>query len=393
MKNYKLKNFLTSIYGFSFFNSLIFLYPVYALFMANSGVSDAGISLLFIIWTIGCIAAYFPVSFLANKFSPKNIILFGQIMKIAAFLLWFLCPTFWGFAIGFLLWGIQCATYDIAFESLVYDELGALRQKRIYTKINGRKCAIDTIGMVISTVGSLMLAWGYNVIAGASIAALVVSVFFILRLNVSSKPMKTKIPSVKKTLRASINLLKKSPYVLSIMILVSALTSFMYIDDYLGLIGTEMGVPENFVGGIFVLAFICQSLGSAVSYKLEHLKEKTLYMGVISLGLMFFAISLFFTVPALALFGLFYLVLGVVRNLAFLNFQHRISSSCRTFVLSIKSTVEQLFSILVYAIIGLGTVLGGYRYGILFMGAFICALGAWALLFIPTNTKKLDNCD
>lgn len=44
-----LNRFLGCVYGYTFFNALLFLEPVYAVFMQSHGVSDFGISVLLII--------------------------------------------------------------------------------------------------------------------------------------------------------------------------------------------------------------------------------------------------------------------------------------------------------------------------------------------------------
>ena len=47
--NPSLRSFLRSIYGYAFFNKLMLISPVYAVFMQDHGMSDMQLSVLFIL--------------------------------------------------------------------------------------------------------------------------------------------------------------------------------------------------------------------------------------------------------------------------------------------------------------------------------------------------------
>ena len=158
----KLKKLLTCIYGFEFFNSFVLLYPVYALMFQDHGMSDTQISFLLIIWSIGVLLFQLPLNFFTDRFSNKSIVICGQISKALCFIIWIFWPTFIGYTIGFLIWGIQWAIYNSPLEALVYEELKDLRKKRLYAKVCGTKSAFNTFGYILSAGGSFLLYLGYD---------------------------------------------------------------------------------------------------------------------------------------------------------------------------------------------------------------------------------------
>ncbi|MBQ7128226.1 MAG: hypothetical protein IJO18_04565, partial [Alphaproteobacteria bacterium] len=94
-KKTTLRRFLTNIYAYIFFNKLLLLSPVYAVFMQEHGMSDMQLSALFIILSVGTFMCQIPVTWITNKLGQKNAINLGQVLKAFAFALWLIWPTFW----------------------------------------------------------------------------------------------------------------------------------------------------------------------------------------------------------------------------------------------------------------------------------------------------------
>ena len=134
-RNSSLRRFLHNVYGYAFFNKLILLTPVYAVFMQSHGLGDIQLALMFVILSAGTLLMQIPVTWVTNKVGPKPAIILGQLSKAAAFILWYFWPNFAGFAIGMFLWGVEWAFFNVAFEGLVYDELRARRHSRMYARV------------------------------------------------------------------------------------------------------------------------------------------------------------------------------------------------------------------------------------------------------------------
>ncbi|MDR0319851.1 MAG: MFS transporter [Rickettsiales bacterium] len=391
-----LRNFLLNVYGVSFTNALMFMYPVMALMFVDKGVSDGGVSALLAIWAGSVMLMQIPVNALAQRFSHKNIVIFGQFMKIACFMLFIFWPSFWGFALGFVLWGVQWAVYDAVFESLVYEELKALKQRKIYTKICARQSAFGQVAFMIAMTGSLMSPLGYEFVVLITSAAMLLSVFFAARLPMSRAAPKKRgaMVAALKSLRLSFGIVRRSKYLLYLLIMVSFISMINSMDDYTGLVGVELGIPEKFIGGLFLLITFCQSVGNAVAPKLEKLGERMISIGALGLGASLALLWVFWTLPGLLFLCALFFIHGIVKVLAFARFQHSISSNCRTMFLSFYSIAANAMCLLMYALVGAGTMFGGFRYSMLFMGVLCLALGLYALLFAPRKTRreKIESC-
>ena len=196
MENKKsLGRFITAVCGYSFFNKMTLLTPLYAIFMQSHGVSDIELSWLLMLYPLAILATQMPITWLTSRIGRRRAIILGQILKSIAFVLWFIWPTYAGFAIGMCLWGMQYAFTEPAFDALMYDELAARHLRRAYTRVLGWRRAAQALGAALSAFGSLMMFLGYGWVTAASVLALGISVLFIAGMHLVQprfiKPPKT----------------------------------------------------------------------------------------------------------------------------------------------------------------------------------------------------------
>ena len=78
---------------------------------------------IFTIWAATAIVLEVPSGVLADKYSRRLILFVGQLFSVAGFVCWGLFPHFWGFLLGFVLWGTKSALSSGTFEALICDEL------------------------------------------------------------------------------------------------------------------------------------------------------------------------------------------------------------------------------------------------------------------------------
>ena len=399
-KRNAIRQFLNRIYGFSFFNKMLLLAPVYSVFMQGNGMTDMQLSSLFIILSVGIIASQIPVTWLANKIGHKYSIIFGQFLKAAAFILWLFVPTFWGFAMGMFLWGTQTAIYNVSFETVVYDELRARHHQNIYAKVLGIIYNIQAIAVAFAASGSLLMFFGYEWITLASVTALVVSSLFILSIKFKHK--KTKEPKKAKKIRSisfiktAFKVCKKNPCIFMITIVLWMYSNFAYLDDYLSLIGLEIGLPVEYIGIVSFFCLGCSVLGQTFAYRFSKIKDWILYTAICALGISFVAFSVFYSVSGLLFLGIGYVLLSGLFVLLFARLQDFIPSTHRPVMLSLYSIGDNVSYVLMCLLVGFGGSLGSWRYGVLFAGAVLTLTGLWALLFVkdkcayePNKTGKI----
>lgn len=384
-KQSNLRRFLHNIYGYAFFNKLLLLTPVYAVFMQENGLTDIQLSLMFIIMSAGTFLTQIPVTWTTNKLGTKRAILLGLFLKACAFMLWFLTPSFWGFAVGMFLWGVECAFYNVAFESMLYDELRARRHQKIYAKVLGIRYNLQALGTALSAFGSLLMFAGYGWITFASLVSLAIAAACIARIDMRSNPniqRRVRKTNFIKLMKTGVRICAKTPCILLMFMLSLLVANVAYLDDYLSPIGIEVGLPVQFVGFIQFFILGCAVLGQTFAYRFARVKDWILYSVICAGGAAFVLFSFFYSLAGLWALGVAYVLFSAVNVLLYSRFQDFVPTTYRSVILSLYSIGDNIIYIGTCLIIGLGGMLGSWRYSILGLGMILIGVGVWALLFI-----------
>ncbi|MDE6478088.1 MAG: MFS transporter [Alphaproteobacteria bacterium] len=381
-----LRNFLINIYGYSFFNKLLLLTPVYAVFMQRNGISDMQLSILFILLSVGTFCTQIPVTWITNKFGPKKAIILGQFLEGCGFLLWLLYPTFWGFALGMFMWGTMNAFFNVAFEGMIYDELRARHHHNMYARVLGRRYNIQAAGSALSAFGSLLMFVGYEWITIASLGALAISMFFIARIDLRSRNngrvKKTRKVHFITLFKTGYRICRTTPCIFLMLLLSQIVANCAYLDDYLSPIGVELGLPVAFVGIVQFLILGCMILGQTFAYKFTKIKDWILYASVCAGGALFILFSLHYSIAGIWALGAAYVLFSGINILLYSRFQDFLPSTYRSVILSLYSIADNVVYILVCLLMGFGGTLGSWRYSVLMLGGLLVCAGLWAILFV-----------
>ena len=380
-----LRRFLRNVYGYSFFNKLILLTPVYAVFMQENGLNDIQLALMFIILSAGTFLTQIPVTWITNKFGAKNAIILGQILKAAAFILWYFYPTFIGFAIGMFLWGVEWAFFNVAFEGLVYDELRARRHQRMYSRVLGIRYNVQAIGTALSAFGSLLMFAGYGWITAASLISLGLSIICILRMDLHSHNFG--ITHIRKTnfiklFKTGVRICGKTPCILLMLLLSLFIANIPYLDDFLSPIGIDIGLPVEYVGLLQFFVLTCAVLGQTFAYRFTKIRDWVLYLIICAGGISFVLFSVFYSLSGLLALGIAYVLFSGLNILLYSRFQDFLPSRYRSVILSLYSIGDNIIYIGTCFVIGLGGMLGSWRYSVMILGMILIGIGLWAILFI-----------
>lgn len=380
-----LRRFLRNVYGYSFFNKLILLTPVYAVFMQENGLTDMQLALMFVILSAGTFLTQIPVTWITNKFGAKNAIILGQVLKAFAFILWYFCPNFAGFAIGMFLWGVEWAFFNVAFEGLVYDELRARRHQRMYSRVLGIRYNVQAIGTALSAFGSLLMFAGYGWITIASLASLVASVICVIRMRLRAKSVgakTTRKTNFIKLFKTGAKICARTPCILLMLLLSLFIANIAYLDDYLSPIGIEIGLSVEFVGIIQFFILGCAVLGQTFAYRFARIRDWILYVMICIAGAMFVLFSVDYSLRGLWALGAAYVLFSGLNILLYSRFQDFLPSRYRSVILSLYSIGDNIIYIGTCFVIGLGGMLGSWRYSIMILGMILIGIGLWAILFI-----------
>ena len=382
-----MKRLLFSLYGFAFFNKFLLLTPVYAIFMLENGLTDLQLSTMFIISSVATILGQMPITFVTNRLGQRWAMIVGQILKIIAILLWLIYPTYAGFVLGMVLWGVQAGFRSVAFEGLVYDSVMESGHRREYTRILGRKSTYESIGVALSAFGSLLMFLGYTWVTWASVFAILLSILCLI--IVPYRPVQRKVQKIqfKKMLRTGIKVCFKTPCLVSIMVLTLLVGNVPFLDDFLSPIALQVGIPTEYVGGLSFFLLACATVGQRYAYEFARLSDGVVYslIGLVGLGYITFA-SLY-NIGSLWIMGVAYMLFYGIYTLMYSRFQHMIPLGHRSVVLSLYTTLMYIVYMIVCGIIGLGATLGSWRYSIIILGIMMVVLCVWAMVHVRNRCR------
>ncbi|HEX7743851.1 MAG TPA: MFS transporter, partial [Micromonosporaceae bacterium] len=171
------KRLAAKLYAYALLDDFVLLYPVYALLFADTGLSTAQISSLFVIWSVTGFLLEVPSGVWADAVSRRMLLGVGPLLTALGYGLWIAAPSYWAFAAGFVLWGAKGALQSGAFEALTYEELDRLGRADRYARTVGRATSAGLVGVMLamSAAGPAFAAGGYVAVGAASVVACVLT--------------------------------------------------------------------------------------------------------------------------------------------------------------------------------------------------------------------------
>lgn len=358
----QLRQLTFKLYSYAFFDDFLLIYPLYALFMEDSGLGAVQISSLFIVWSAVSFLLEVPSGALADKYPRKNILLIGILAKLVGFGVWLIWPTYWGFLIGFVLWGVKTAFSSGTEEALVYDELSRLKNIKQYSKVLGRMEGISILGLIMSGLGaSLLSGLGYNFILILSIVAIAVSGLAVAFLpkSVSKKPLEdTKYLSY---LKSGVSLVLKQPLILLMVVLIGALEGISAIDEYFNLLLREKGLTNAIIAACVAFIYAGAALGSVVAYKLVG-KKLPFKSAFLVWALLLFGAAIGPAWIAVVLFAFYMFCFSALQLVLMNNLQAEVGDRNRATATSVSGFLAEVFGIVTLVVVSIGASHQNYAY-------------------------------
>ncbi|MBE1484687.1 MFS transporter [Plantactinospora soyae] len=162
-----------TFYLYAFLDDFVLLYPVYALLFTDTGLSVGEISSLFVIWSVTGLLLEVPSGVWADAVSRRLLLAGAPLLGAVGFGLWVAAPSYWVFALGFVLWGARSALQSGASEALLYEELDRLGLADRYGRIIGRASTFGLLGTLLATAVAtpVFASGGYPAVGVASVLA------------------------------------------------------------------------------------------------------------------------------------------------------------------------------------------------------------------------------
>ncbi|KUO18687.1 MFS transporter [Streptomyces dysideae] len=355
-----------TLYGYAFLQDFVLLYPVYALLFADTGLSVWQISSLFALWSVTGVVLEVPSGAWADAVSRRLLLWLGPLLTAAGFTLWVLVPSYWAFAVGFVLWGVQGALGSGAEEALVYEELDRLGAADRYARVMGRARAAGLVAVMASmaAAGPVFAVGGYQAVGAVSVLACLLTAATATRFPEHRTPA-TGGDGWAATLRDGLATARRDRSLRRALLLVPAVGAvWAALDEYTPLLVRDTGVPDELVPYLLLLIWTGATAGSLLAGPAERLGSGGLAWLLAGAALALALGAGAGTPAGLALVALAFGGFQLATVLADARLQHRIEDTGRATLTSVASLGTELATVAVYA--AYATAAGGAAHGTVF---------------------------
>ncbi len=299
------------LYAYALFEEFILLYPLYALLFTGTGLSVAQISSLFVLWSLTSVLLAVPAGAWADIVPRRYLLAAAPLLAGTGFALWLLFPSYWVFALGFVLWGTGSALSSGAFEALVYTELAHRASAHKYARIMGvtRALGVAAVGAATLVAVPVVSHGGYAAIGVASVAACVLCSLAGLALPESRSRRPEDAPNPASgaptaqetegpgdagetestgetpsgsgpgyldTMRLGLAEARGSRAVRSAIVLVVVITVFWeMLEEYVPLLAASAGVTTENVPLVVLAVWVCVTAGGLLAGPASRLSRRT----------------------------------------------------------------------------------------------------------------------
>lgn len=375
------------LYAYALFEEFVLLYPLYALLFTETGLSVAQISSLFVLWSLTSVLLAIPAGAWADIVPRRYLLAIAPLLAGTGFALWLLAPihgpSYWVFALGFVLWGAGGALSSGAFEALVYTELSHRGAAHEYARIMGvtRALGVAAVGVATLLAVPVMAHGGYAAIGAASVAACVLCALAGLALPECRSPRSDHSSSTEadpgylETMRRGLAEARGSRAVRNAIVLVVVITAFWgMLEEYVPLLAASAGVATEDVPLVVLTVWVCVTVGGLIAGPAARLSPRTLAV-LLALAAVAIAAGALLGNPAgWVLLGCGFGVCQMMNVVADARLQDSITGSSRATVTSLAgvgSEAVSAVSFLVYA--GVFLALGHGLTFVLFAAPYLLA--------------------
>ncbi|MFI0408923.1 MFS transporter [Actinomadura sp. 3N508] len=345
------------MYAYAFLEDFVLLYPVYALLFAETGLSPAAISSLFVIWSVTTFTLEVPSGVWADVFSRRTLLVIAPLLAGTGFGLWSLFPSYPVFALGFVLWGVGSALRSGTMQALVYEELDRVGATGAYARLMGRSEAVSLLAVVAASAvaGPVLAAGGYRLLGVASVLACVAcaAAGWLLPESRSGGGAEDgeDEPSLGSVVRAGWAQVRGAPAVrwaLLLMVVVEGVTS---LDEYVPLLAQSTGVAAASVPLLVLVVTSGDAVGGWLAGRGVRWLAPLLGAGAVLLAVGALSGSPGGMVLVGAAFGVFRWAIAAADA----RLQARIGDGARATVTSVAGFGSEVVALLVYAGYALGS--------------------------------------
>lgn len=352
-----LKNAPRFLYIVSACQTMLFILPVIMLFYGFKGVSKGDFFLIQGLAGVAVFLLEIPSGYIADLLSRKITIIFGSVFWIIGYLFFLLGEGFWFILVGELIFSMAISFVSGTIEAYLYDLLKKDRKEKKFHDKLAKLNTYSDVGLLIATLsGSFIYEYlGPNQTILFSIYMLILSILIMLVLP-DVPEARRQVQQNESKLKDAFNITKQAwknieiKYLMLFRAAYGALTLILMWGLQSVMIATH--IPVFMFGIIMGINALCRTLWSAISGKVltKSGLNKIIFAlcVIVSLALFGAVISVYLPIwlvyvcLGMMILGSGSIQLAQVAVSTLIN--HRIDSTERATVLSVKSMVERLFS-------------------------------------------------
>ncbi|MCW5760575.1 MAG: hypothetical protein KIS90_12475, partial [Phenylobacterium sp.] len=288
-------------------------------------------------------------------------------------------PGFWGYLIGFVLWGVKSALVSGTFEALIFDELKAEGRPQDYARAIGRAQTGRFAGfMSAALIAAAIAGIGNDALTLISSASSLLGAASALLLPRAPRAAQAGRADYLGVIRRGIGEAVRRPGVLPILLFIALMQSLLAAcEDYWQIFARDMGLDRPAIA-LFVAALGgSQAAAAALAHRAPLGKPASL-PGLVAAGglLLTAAAAVFHPLASVVLAVAFTGLCRVADVNADARFQHALSGEARATVASVKGFTSQAAITLLILNFGLMAQASEYRTAFFVHGVALTVLGA-----------------
>lgn len=360
----KTKRTIRKIYLYKALVDFILLYPLYNIMFASHGLTTFEISTLLIIWSVTDIVTNVPMGVLADRFSRKKLLALAPLVEALGFATWFVWPTYGGFALGLVLWGIGGAIFDGTYEALLYDELKSAGIERQYVKIAGRAQSFGLVANFAATaLAGAAILLGFGFVIWGSVAALLLASLVAMTFPAAQRFEEVADTRYFVMLRQGIHEAFHNRVLLEV-ILLGGFIGAIYgsLEEFEPLFFRQVGYTNTVVSLIEASTVLAAAVASLVAYRYEKLTTSRFMLLFALSGILLLATGIFPGVSSIFLLVLYAFLIRSLGTIYEGKVQHSITSHLRATVTSVSLFALELMAVVTYFVYGLLSSLAGGNF-------------------------------
>jgi len=322
---------------------------------------------LFAIWSVTSFLFEVPSGAWADTVDRRLLLVLSAPIYAAGFATWIVWPTYAGFAVGFVLWGLSGALMSGTFEALLYDLLAALDATDAYAGLVGwANTAALTATLAATAIAAPLHAWGgYAAVGWVSVGVALVHGGFAWALPGARKVEQadgtrqfdggaTFLGRYVEMLRAGVREATGRAQVLHLLVIAAALYGLTAYDEYFPLVAGEAGATTRQAALLVALTVVGQLVGSAVAGRLASLSRLEMTAVVATSGLLIVAGALARHPLGFVAIAAGYGLMESATIVAEAKLQDVISGPARATVTSLSGLVSEVGAVAIYATVAAG---------------------------------------